>query len=348
MSVYAITGLILALPSGFIFQRAGYRVTGLIAGGSIVIGAVLGATSTDMGRLLVSRVVEGAGTSFMAVLAPAIIAQWFVMQRRGTAMGIWSAWVPVGSAVMLLLAPGIAAATGWRGVWWFGAAYAALVTVLYLVVVKPAPLARSAAPGGADAAPGTDSAAEAADPPLRNRNIWLLSAAFAFFNMALLAYATFLPTFIHTQRGVPLEQAALLASLSAVIPIFSAPAGGILSDRVGSRRRPFLAGFVLSALLLPLAAFLSLGGLTVLIVLLGLAAGLIPTNIFSAAVEATGDESQSGMAMAVIMVGQNAGVLLGPAIFGALVETWGWTIAFASLGVMSLGGLVAGWLARVR
>ena len=25
MSVYAITGLILALPSGFIFQRAGYR-----------------------------------------------------------------------------------------------------------------------------------------------------------------------------------------------------------------------------------------------------------------------------------------------------------------------------------
>lgn len=41
MSVYAITGLILALPAGVIFQKLGYRVTGLIAGGSIVIGAIV-------------------------------------------------------------------------------------------------------------------------------------------------------------------------------------------------------------------------------------------------------------------------------------------------------------------
>jgi len=29
-------------------------------------------------------VIEGIGTSFMAVLAPAIIAQWFVAKQRGT------------------------------------------------------------------------------------------------------------------------------------------------------------------------------------------------------------------------------------------------------------------------
>ena len=51
MSVFAITGLILALPSGLIFQKAGYRVTGLIAGGSIVFGAVLGARQHEPWRL---------------------------------------------------------------------------------------------------------------------------------------------------------------------------------------------------------------------------------------------------------------------------------------------------------
>ena len=56
MSVYAVTGLILAIPSGFILQRAGFRITGLIAGGSIVIGSVLGALSATTGTLLVSRV----------------------------------------------------------------------------------------------------------------------------------------------------------------------------------------------------------------------------------------------------------------------------------------------------
>jgi MFS family permease len=73
MSVYAVTGLILAIPSGFILQRVGFRITGLIAGGSIVIGSALGALSATTGALLVSRVIEGAGTGFMAVLAPALI-----------------------------------------------------------------------------------------------------------------------------------------------------------------------------------------------------------------------------------------------------------------------------------
>ena len=70
MSVYAITGVLLALPSGLIFQKSGYRVTGLLAGGSIVLGSGLGALSHGVGMLLASRVIEGAGTSFMAVLAP--------------------------------------------------------------------------------------------------------------------------------------------------------------------------------------------------------------------------------------------------------------------------------------
>jgi MFS family permease len=103
MSVFAVTGLILALPAGLIYQKAGARVTGLLAGGSILLGAALGALSHSFGALLASRAIEGIGTSFMAVLAPAIIAQWFTARQRGTAMGIWATWVPVGTTTMLLL-----------------------------------------------------------------------------------------------------------------------------------------------------------------------------------------------------------------------------------------------------
>jgi MFS family permease len=48
------------------------------------------------------------------------------------------------------------------------------------------------------------------------------------------------------------------------------------------------------------------------------------------------------------MVGQNAGMLLGPVVFGLLAEGAGWPAAFASLAVMSALGLLAGWRARVR
>jgi MFS family permease len=352
MSVYAVTGLILALPSGFIFQRAGARLTGLIAGVSIVIGASLGALSHDMNTLLVSRAIEGAGLCFMAVLAPAIIARTFAVNKHGAAMGIWSTWVPVGQVLMLLIAPALALAAGWQAVWWFGAVYAVVATIAYLVFVAPA---RSPARRASPQADRPEPAAQLAAHPevtsgavLRNRNIWLLAAAFGFFNLGVGAFATFLPTYLSTVRGLPLTQAALLAAISTIITIFSCPAGGLLSDRIGSRRRPFVVGLVLTGLLMPLAGSVALGPLIVVLVLLGLVTGLVPTNIFSAAVEATGDVRKGGLAMAMIMLGQNAGMLLGPVIFGGLVETAGWSLAFASLALISLLGALAGWLAHVR
>jgi len=49
------------------------------------------------------------------------------------------------------------------------------------------------------------------------------------------------------------------------------------------------------------------------------------------------------------MVGQNAGMLAGPIVFGALVESaGGWPLAFGSLAVICLLGLLAGGLAKVK
>ena len=143
MSLYAITGLVLALPAGFIFQRVGYRWTGVLAGGSIALGAALGALSQSVNLLLFSRAIEGIGTGFVAVMAPAVIAPWFP-QRRGIALGIWATWVPLGLLTMLLLAPVLAAWVGWRSVWWFGCLYAVLTTLLFLLVVRPAPAQEAA------------------------------------------------------------------------------------------------------------------------------------------------------------------------------------------------------------
>jgi len=345
MSVFAITGLILALPSGLILQKAGIRLTGIVAGGSILFGAVLGALSQGTGGLLASRVIEGIGTSFMAVLAPAIIAQRFVAKRRGTAMGIWAAWVPVGSASMLLLAPALVQAAGWRSVWWLGAGYALTVTALYLLFVRPAP---AMAAGPTEARADEPGSGVSSAQVMRNRNIWLLAAAFGAFNAAVIGLSTYMPTFLSSERGLSLASAALLTGVPTLITIFSAPAGGVLSDRIGSRKKPYLVGLAVAIVLLPLVGALGVAALIVSLVINGLAMGLIPTNIFAAAVEAAGDERQGGVAMAVIMVGQNAGMLLGPVVFGALADGPGWPAAFASLAVMATLGLLAGWLAKVR
>jgi MFS family permease len=344
MSVFAITGLVLALPAGLIFHKVGYRITSLVAGGSIVVGAVWGALSPDLTNLLASRVVEGIGTSFMAVLAPAVIAVWFRPQKRATAMGIWSAWVPIGSTAMLIIAPWIAQGGRWQPVWWFGGAYAVAVTLLAVALVKPAP--DWVAPEAGAASPPALSAAQV----LRHRDVWLLSLAFCCLTMAFMAMATYLPTFLNLVRGLSLAQAGLLAGSASFVSILSGPAGGMLSDRLGSRKGPYMAGLLFGAIVMPLVTVVKdPTALLILIILTGLGVGVVPTNIFSAAVEVVGNERLGGLAMGVIMVGQNAGMLLGPIIFGALAESaGGWPLAFGSLALMCLLGALAGGLAKLK
>ena len=346
MSVFAVTGLILAIPAGFIFQKIGARLTGLLAGGSIVIGAALGAVSSGVDGLLLSRVIEGIGTSFMAVLAPAIIAVWFSANKRGVAMGVWANWVPLGSTTMLILAPILAAQGAWRAVWWFGAFYALVVSGLYLFVLRPAP-AQVASPA-LSASPPSATVGEMGSV-LRNGPLWLLSIAFGFFTMAFMGFATFLPTYLSMVQNIPLPQAAQWASLVTIAAIISAPLAGIFSDRIGSRKIPYELGLALNAILLPLGAVFHGSPLIVLITVQGLAVGVVPPNIFAAATEVVGDERLGGLAMGVIMVGQNAGMLAGPIVFGALVESaGGWPLAFGSLALICLLGLLAGGLAKVK
>jgi MFS family permease len=343
MSVYAATGLVLALPAGLIYQKAGARVTGLLAGGATVLGAALGALSRSTNALLVSRVIEGMGTSFVAVLAPSIIARWFEERQRGTALGIWNVWVPVGATAMLILAPPLAGWAGWRAVWWLGAGYALAVTVLYLALVRPAPRIGSIEPITAPVGRAVTSG-----QVLRNHSLWLLAASFGAFCAAATAGSTYLPTFLTLQRGLSLAQAALLSGIGTVIGIFAGPAGGVVSDRIGSRKKPFVGGLALAVILLPLVGAVSVAGVIVVVILQGLVFGMIPPNIFAAAVEAVSDERQGGTAMAILMVGQNAGMLVGPLIFGALVEGPGWPAAFASLAILAVAALLAGSLAKVR
>ena len=233
--------------------------------------------------------------------------------------------------------------SGWRTVWWFGALYAAATTILYLVVVRPAP---ALGPDSGPAAP--------AGPPvttgrvMRNRDIWLLAVAFGAFNAAVIGMSTYLPTFLSAERGLSLAQASVVASITTLVTIFSGPAGGVLSDRIGSRKKPYLLGFAAAIILLPLTGALAGAALILLMIVNGLVMGLIPTTIFAGAVEAAGDERQGGAAMAVVMVGQNGGMLVGPVIVGALAQGAGWPAAFISTGIMAAVGLLAGWRARVR
>ena len=56
----------------------------------------------------------------------------------------------------------------------------------------------------------------------------------------------------------------------------------------------------------------------------------------------------AGIGMAVLALGQNLGMFIGPALFGRLIDTMSWTTAGYLLIPVFMVGIGAGWLVKVR
>lgn len=344
MSVFAITGFILALPAGLIIQRVGLKVAGLIAMGCLVIGSVLGALSTTAGFMLFSRVIEGIGMGLIAVVAPAAIAMWFPPAKQGVPMGLWATWVPVGSVLMFVLAPALTTAINWQAVWWFGAGFAFLAFVLYALLMRMPPMMGASAPEEGMAAKEPPSLMKA----LSNRSIWLLGLEFGCFNLALMSISTFYPTFLSAERGFTMANASFTSSISMIVVIFSAPLAGILLDKIGSRKLLFTVPFIVVGIMMFFPFSVSGWLIPAWMILMGVIAGAIPTATFAAAPEIMKKPELAGMGMAVVTLGQNLGMFVGPIIFGAVAESMGWVSAGIWMIPAIVLGLIAGLLVKVR
>ena len=178
--------------------------------------------------------------------------------------------------------------------------------------------------------------------------MWLLSLSFALFATAASAPNTFTTTFLAEERGLDLTTASLLAGLVLAGAAIGSVLGGAVSDRIGSRRRVIVGGLVLFAALLAIP-FLADGALIpVSLLCLGLAVGAVPAAVFASVPEVVPHPHLTGAGMAGIMLGQNAGFVIGPLVFVVLLPALGWAGTAALFGLVALLGAVVGSRIRLR
>ncbi|HCO42984.1 MAG TPA: MFS transporter, partial [Gammaproteobacteria bacterium] len=117
MSAGTVATFLLGVASGQLSHWRGARR--LLRDGLLVllVAGCLSALAPATGWLLAGRGLEGLGVVLITVSAPTLIAGLSRREDIGLAMGVWALWLPVGSVLMLALAPALLAAAGWRGLW---------------------------------------------------------------------------------------------------------------------------------------------------------------------------------------------------------------------------------------
>ncbi|MCR9037428.1 MFS transporter [Tractidigestivibacter montrealensis] len=342
ISIFTLSGIFLSIPMGVLTTKYGAYRAGIFSLAALVVGSAVGAVATTYPLMLASRFIEGIGLMFLATIGPSIVGGAFSNEKRGTAMGILMCFMAIGQILDLNLAPIMAEAGSWRSFWWLSTGLAAVGLVLWVVVIRGVPSAMDTPPAVSGE---RGEAGFALGQVLRNGGVWLVAAAFFTFMVAHMGAFNFLPTFLTEVGGVSSTTAGSLTSIASVIGIPVGVVGGIIADKVGSRKWPLAVALGLLGVLLLLIPVFPSASYAPMMVLYGCVsmeeAGYCKTGASEVVEPALRSTST-----AVVNTAQWAGAFLGSTVFGVCLGSVGWNASFAIMAVVAFVGAVATVLNR--
>jgi MFS family permease len=314
-------------------RRLGARVVIFLA--LLTVGTTLLALSRAQGfaAVLALYLLTGVGSGAANVPTMGLVSHWFTRRWRGLAAGVMVSGS--GFAIMLagLLVPQINArwhASGWRYGWAILGAIVVAIALVASALLRNTPAERGLAALGAGR---SEPAGEPPAPhPAYRRNVLAhLGAIYFLFGFTYVIYATFIVTTLVNERGFSESVAGRFWFWVGLLSLFSGPAFGGLSDRVG--RRVGLAAvfavhatsYLLVGLQLP-EPFVYLS-----IALFGFAAWSVP-GIMAAAVGDYLGPANAVAGFATITFVFALGQVIGPALAGLLAQASG---TFASSYLMA-------------
>lgn len=351
LSLVQMAGMLLGIVTGVAADSIGLKRT-MVAGLTLLSAAsLLGGWASSPAELMVLRAAEGLGFLLATLPAPSLIRRLVPDSRVNAALGMWGAYMPVGTATALLLGPVALAALGWQH-WWMVLAglSGAMAWVLHASVAPPAATASPAA-GGQPAWTSRLGRTLAAPGP------WLISIAFAAYSGQWLALIGFLPT-VYAQAGLSASLAGAATALAALVNMVGNVASGRLLQAGVPARRLLRIGFATMAVggllafsTLPagwdprFAGLLRYAGA----LMFSCVGGLIPGTLFSLAVRLAPNAGTVSTTVGWMQQWSSFGQFAGPPLVAWVASrVGGWQWSGLVTGAFALAGLLlAGRIGRL-
>ena len=344
-SIY-LSGLLFSLPGGRLADRLGVRPSFLGGLAVAAIGLIAAALAPGFLAFLFCLFVAGSGWSVVNPALGKAIMDVFPVSERGIAMGVKQMGLTLGGLVAALALPAIAATLGWR--------YA--VGACSLIVAGPVALGWR--PLGAFHASRREAsiAAGAGEPAstwwwARRPALVIFFATGLVLGMVQGAVLSYLPLFTIQGLGFDKIGAGLLVAASQAGGAVSRLVLGAASDRWAAGRRSLWLAFTgaVGAVIFGVYAVwpASSAGLAgVLAFATGVGAYGWVGIFFVISVEA-GGRDQSGLLSGVAFAAIVLGLLVGPPIFGLLLEgsdsyAVAWAVFAALSALVAIVSLLAG------
>ena len=323
-----------ALPAGGLVDRLGVGWALVVAQMVLIIAAITLSQATSFPFAAGALAVMGLGYSIVNPATARGVLEWFPPTRRATATGVKQTGVPLGG----ILAAGngaLVTVLSWQSILWLNAGATAVGALLWI---------RLAQRPKAQATRRYREAIADLGRVLRNRNLGTFVATNALYNIGQSNFFAYLTLFMREAAQASQPVAGLCLGMGHAASAVARIGWGVVSDTYLRGRRKTLVVTLGGSAAVFLAAMAAVGpgwGVVVgavLAVLLGLTIASYAALAQTMAVESM-EPRLAGSAMGYNMVGTSLGGMIGPALFGAVVDLGG---NFGDGWLLTAGLVVAG------
>jgi len=302
------------------------------------------AFTRNFGQLFVARTIVGIGEAGYAPGGTALLAALFPERMRSMMVGLWTAALPLGSAIGIIAGAYIAAKYGWRHAFGIVAIPGIFIAILFFFIkdYKTVTLEKNTADEKNSAKKMKWSLY--ARQFMHTPSLVLTYLAFSGSMFLTAAYITWLPTYLQRVGNLSMEQAAFRGSLVMLLAIIGFPLGGFIADkwrktRINARLVfPAISAFV-TAVIFFSALYFFTGSIQYYVLLLG---GITASAFSPAAIAVTQDVVHPGLratSYSFCVITQNLlGSSLGPLFVGIVSDMYDITTAMM---IVPLSSIVA-------
>ncbi len=300
----AFAGPTLIVASGKLDRR-----TVLIALSVLLIASnLLAAFAPNFGTMLVARLLLGLCVGGFWTFAPAAATQLVPAASKARAMSLVLAGVSAATVLGVPAGAYLGALAGWRAAFAVTGALATAVLLVQLWLLPALPPARAIRPRDLLT-------------PLTRRMAQVGLLAVLFFIAGHFAAYTYLKPLLQQVFGLPPSAVATLLLVYGAVGFVGTFVGGSLVAR-SVRGTTLLAALMLAAaLLLSTVAGTGMVAGTAVVVVWGLAFGLIPVALTGWMMEAVPDAPEAGQAL--LVSGFQVAIALGSLVGGVVVDGYG-------------------------
>lgn len=330
ITAFGLARLITDVPLGLLLDRMN-RTYLLICGALlIVLGSLAAGLSQDYSVLLIARFVMGVGSAFCTVTALFILSKVAGGGSRGKAIGAYQAAMLGGNSFSPAVGGIIAAAGGWRASFLFCAATGGVALLLILFASRR---------GVFRFIPATQKPRVMQAITAKGRQIpW---------NVVAIDFTTFMlffslngfnngmvPLFGGSELGIGSATLGLILGVGSLVRFAVTLGSGYASDRYGRKVVIVPGMLLLAAGTIGFTLVDDLPGFLLCLALLSLGGfgNSVPTTMVVDAVGA----GRVGLAISTNRCIGDAGVLLGPAMLGWIVDRAGFSAAAAATAALLL------------